>query len=54
MSRKHAVFVCRTLELSESTDICEMVRESSECSRIPLVWLPWDGYVLDYQVVDSS
>jgi len=31
-----------------------MVRESSECSRIPLVWHPWDGQVLDYQVVDSS
>jgi len=42
MSCKHALFVCRTLELSEPMCVRKMAGQSLEYSRIPLVWHPWD------------
>jgi hypothetical protein len=42
MSHTLAVFVCRTLKLSESTYVCKIVRHVSYYSRIPFVRRPWD------------
>jgi hypothetical protein len=42
MSCKHTLFVCRTLELSESMYVWKMVGQSLEYSRTPLVWHPCD------------